>query len=101
MALALPTSTLYTGIDSTVTYSRLGSTIQTVNSGGVVALSTSGAPANKVVEGKPPRCGADVSLEMFRRGYNTPRCQSHRDEPRVEKRSFHHFPRFEPVIILE
>lgn len=32
LALALPTPTLYTSIDSTVTYSRLGSTIQMVNS---------------------------------------------------------------------
>lgn len=50
LALALPTSTLYTGIDSTVTYSRLGSTIQTVNGGGVVVLylhrlTKSSAPA--------------------------------------------------------
>lgn len=70
MALALPTSTLYTGIDSTVTYSRLRSTIETVNGGGVVVLYLH--RANKVVveRGRPPlrrgRVVRDVSPRVQR-----------------------------------
>lgn len=70
LALALPTSTLYTGIDSTVTYSRLGSTIQTVNGGGVVVLylhrlTKSSAPA--AARTCRSRCFAEVQRDANRR----------------------------------
>lgn len=57
--MLLPTSTLYTGIDSTVTYSRPASTIQ--QRGG--CLSTSGGGrANKVVrETRLRKCRRNVS----------------------------------------
>lgn len=56
----LPTSTLYTGIDSTVTYSRPASTIQ--QRGG--CLSTSGGAALTKSSGKPD---CESVVEMFRR----------------------------------